>query len=386
MPQVIQGQEYFGNEDHATQNGHDEKSGFREGLRKPPEIKFTFRKPLEIMAMQFDAEDSILENGYLEKGSPIAICGIGGIGKSRLILQAAIDTALGRSFLGWKTNGKGLKWLFLQTENGNKRLKSDLAAMMENLTETERQFVNEAITIHTLETEDDGLMFLSNPHICAALQKAVTEKLADIVVFDPLRDFAAGDLNSDADMAATLATISRIVRYGNPKRIAFIVHHALSGKAGHAKATGFERGGFGRNSKVLQSYVRAMINLAPYDAESNEVLIVASGKSNNSEEFQPFAVRLNFATMTYDQDDSVDIDDWKERVGADIRSNKATIAHVAKIVSNSGLNGITKVELKTALVDETGASKATAYRLIDKAERNKAITRRKDDELYVVPG
>ena len=91
--------------------------------------------------------------------------------------------------------------------------------------------------------------------------------------------------------------------------------------------------------------------------------------------------------MTYHRDDSIDIAEWKERVGADSNGGapKATIAQVVKIVSKAGLDGVTKAKLKSALMIETGASKATAYRLIDKAEEKKALVRRKDDELYVVP-
>jgi hypothetical protein len=42
-------------------------------------------------------------------------------------------------------------------------------------------------------------------------------------------------------------------------------------------------------------------------------------------------------------------------------------------------------EIEIRLNDETRASKATAYRLIDKADEKKALVRSKDDELYVVP-
>ena len=335
--------------------------------------------------MQFDASDAVIENGYLEKGSPIAVCGIGGIGKSRIAMQMAIAIALGRSFFGWKTNGKNLKWLFLQAENGNKRLKADLAAMMEGLDETERQIVNDAITFHTLEVDDDGLMLLGNPHIVAALREAIARFAADIVVFDPLRDFSIGDLNSDADMAATLAAISGIVRLGNPKRIPFIVHHALSGKVGHSKAVGFERGGFGRNSKVLHGWVRAQINLAPYEADSNEVLVVSSGKANNAEEFEPFGIRLDPETMTYTRDESVDLEAWKDRIGADTKTStsRATISTVVEAVEASGLDGIEKSKIVAAIRKESGVSGTYAYRLIDRAEQKKAIVRRKDDKLYV---
>ena len=102
-------------------------------------------------------------------------------------------------------------------------------------------------------------------------------------------------------MTATLSAIGRITRQGDPQRIPLIVHHALTGKSGAARATGFDRGSFGRNSKVLLSWTRAQINLAPYDSDNNEVLVVASGKANNSEEFQPFGVRLDPETMTYSE-------------------------------------------------------------------------------------
>jgi hypothetical protein len=42
-----------------------------------------------------------------------------------------------------------------------------------------------------------------------------------------------------------------------------------TGKAGAATTTGFDRGSFGRNSKVLFSWVRAQINVAPYDENDN---------------------------------------------------------------------------------------------------------------------
>ena len=48
------------------------RGGTRPGVTGEPKIKFTFRKPLEILAMEFNPQDLVLENGYLEKGSPCA--------------------------------------------------------------------------------------------------------------------------------------------------------------------------------------------------------------------------------------------------------------------------------------------------------------------------
>jgi hypothetical protein len=221
---------------------------------------YTFRDSEEILSMQFPAGDVLLSNGYLAKGDSIVFCGAPGIGKSRLSNQLAICCALGWPFLGWETNALDVSWLFLQTENGNKRLQADLSAMLANLTNPQREMVKGAISWHTLETEEDGIMFLSSERAVDGIRSAIQKKNPGVVVFDPLRDFGIGDLNTDVDMGETLSVISRITREGNPRRIPFISHHALTGKAGMAKAVGFERSGFSRNSKVLTGWTRAQIN------------------------------------------------------------------------------------------------------------------------------
>jgi hypothetical protein len=212
---------------------------------------YTVRDPEEILALQFSPDDILLSNGYVARGDSTTFCGAPGVGKSRLSNQLAICCALGLPFLGWETTAMDARWLFMQSENGNRRLQADLSAMLANLTNVQRQMVKDALAIHTLENEEDGIMFLSNERAAAGIRKLIQKIKPDIVVFDPLRDFAIGDLNTDGDMAATLAAISRITREGNPRRIPFIIHHALTGKAGIAKAVGIDRGSFGRNSKVL---------------------------------------------------------------------------------------------------------------------------------------
>jgi RecA-family ATPase len=56
--------------------------------------------------MRFSDNDFVLRNGYMAKGDPIAICGPAGVGKSRLVMQLAIDVLIGREFLGWTTKAR----------------------------------------------------------------------------------------------------------------------------------------------------------------------------------------------------------------------------------------------------------------------------------------
>ena len=136
-------------------------------------------------------------------------------------------------------------------------------------------------------------------------------------------------------------------------------------------------------------WARAQINLAPYEAETNEVLVVASGKAKNAEEFESFGIRLDSETMTYERDDSVDLEAWKKRIGAATREGKGeakvNIGLVRKIVEAAGVDGISKPDLVRKVKAETSTTSNYPYDVIDKAEAKKAIVRTKSDEHYVVP-
>ena len=111
------------------------------------------------------------------------------------------------------------------------------------------------------------------------------------MIYDVLRDYGIGDLNSDEGMTATLSAIGRITRQGDPQRIPPIVHHALTGESGAARATGFDReGDCGRNSKVLLGveFVHRSIS-RPTTRTATKCSSSASGKANNSEDFSLLA-------------------------------------------------------------------------------------------------
>ena len=350
----------------------------------------TVRRPSEILAMQFDPADFLLANGYLAKGNALVVIGAGGLGKSRLVLQMAICCALGRPFIGWDTNALGTRWLILQTENGNRRLQADLSRMLAGFTSDELEHLDDCLRIHTLETDEDTLVSLNSEENRQRIRDLLSDFPADVVVYDVLRDFGAGDLNTDADMTETVRALGRVTREGNPRRIPLVLHHALTGKAGAARAVGSDRGSHGRNSKVLLGWTRAQINLAPYSTDTNDVLVVASGKANDAEEFEPFAVRLNPESMSYCRDETVDLDTWREQMGAGKAASKprATVESVLEIVRERGNEGISKAALVRELCAEAGCGKTLAYNLIDKAESSKgerAIARRKKDKAYVLP-
>ena len=332
--------------------------------QEEPKFKpLSVRTLSEIIGMVFDPADLLLENGYLTKGNPLSLVGMGGLGKSRFVMQMAIACILGRPFIGWETKATGQKWLILQTENSNRRLQADLSRMVKTCTPDELARLDGGLRIHTLETEDDTFVSLSNPETGERIAALLRDFNANVIVFDVLRDFGTGDLNTDVFMTETCRAIGRITRDGDPTRIPLVVHHALTGKAGAAKATGFDRGSFGRNSKVLQGWARAQINLAPFSPDTNDVLVVA---------------------MSYDVDESVDLAEWQEQITGTAKTPaKASVQDVIEAVKSCGIDGISKRKLVASVMAETGCSGSLAYRHVATAEETKAILRRKSDKFYV---
>jgi AAA domain-containing protein len=332
------------------------------GKRQP----LTIRTIDEILKMSFDDKELVLTNGYLALGERTAICGMGGVGKSRLVMQLALCCRTGRDFLGWETRASHLRWLFLQTENSCRRLKYDLNRMLSAFTPEEQKAIKSGVFFHTLEADDDGFLMLDleNSHRIA---DAIDKFQADIVVFDPLRDFSLEDLNSDKFMIETLRDIVRVTKRGNPKRVPLTVHHAATGKAGVQKLTGWERSSFGRNSKALQMMARAQINIAPAKPDDNSAIIIASGKCNNAPEFTPFAARLSFETMLYARDDDFDLQSWEREVSSSTKRRTFS----PQLVRELDFKGreLEKKTLAKLIKDETGCGTSRAYELIDEARR-----------------
>lgn len=346
----------------------------------------SIRKPSEILSMKFDPSDLLLENGYLTKGNSLVIAGAGGVGKSRFVMQMAIHSVLGKPFLGWPTRGRGHKWLLLQTENSNRRLQADLSKMLSRCSKAEIEILDGCLMIHTLETDADSIVALSNPETFLRIEDLLKQFRADVVVFDILRDFGTGDLNSDEEMTQTCQQIGRVTRTANLSRIPVVVHHSLSGRAGAMKATGFDRGSFGRNSKVLQGWARAQINIAPFSEDSNEQIVISSGKANDAVEFEPFSATLDPQSMTYELEELFDLSAWQARVSTTKRKSPVLEPKdVVAVLKACGQSGAQKKDLVASIMAEKGCCRSLAYRTVEGAEEAQMIIRRKSDQVYVLP-
>jgi len=187
--------------------------------------------------------------------------------------------------------------------------------MRQGHSEADWQIVCDHITFHTLECEEDGIILLDNLEHFARAEAAVLQAQADVIVIDPLRDSHSGELNSDQEMTNATRNLTRLSKVGGRiDRALLVLHHALTGKAGAAKASGYDRASFGRNSKTLHGWARAQINIAPGCPDNSNLLVVTSGKNNNFKEFVTFAIELNPRTMTYVLKPDFNLDAWQAEI------------------------------------------------------------------------
>jgi archaellum biogenesis ATPase FlaH len=317
----------------------------------------------EIITMKFDPTDRIIGDKLLTKGNPFTMIGASGVGKSRLSIQLSFCCVTSRQFIGFETRGQDLKFLFLQAENSCERLQDDFLKMKSLFSPEEIEKIDKQVIFHTLETEEDSWLMLSDPDALARIQALIKETNPDVIIFDTLSDFTSDDINKDVAMKDLCRAISKITKTGNPKRTPIILHHSQTGLEGAAKSIGINRSSFSRNSKILHGFTRGQLNLVAIEASKNPPILVSCGKMSNAQPFEDFVIRLNPTTMFYDVVTDVDISEFKEEVTGKKQETPFNPQDFARLLSQP----LSRIDLKKAIIDETGCSKASAYRHIQKA-------------------
>ena len=338
---------------------------------------FTMRSPNEILVLPRDQSANYMADRALAKGQSQLMAGVGDLGKSRLNLQQIAALTTGLPWCGLETHARGIKAVIFQAENINHRLQTDLEAL-KHWAGKDWKLIDQNIKIHTLETDEDFIVALSDPAKAREMERIVRSEKPGLVSFDAIYNFGIGDLNTDQDMLATYRAMTKIARSGIPDCALTMLHHALTGREGMKKAFGFERSGFARNSKAIFQVSRAVINIAP-GTEDYSVLLLFCGKNNNGKKFEDIAVRLNSETLIYEPEPDFDFAGWKEQISSN--RSKTGGAAASKQAWRDAL-GNREYELKqlVPIVEEAFVVKQSqAYSVIRQAKErgilrfNKAI-------------
>jgi hypothetical protein len=349
--------------------------------------KISFRSPPKILEMPRNPKANFFGDYLLGIALSLVIAGIGGIGKSRLLLQLLFAFILDRVWCGIEThNTKGKRWLLIQTQNSIQRLQDDLEPL-KIYAGDDWPLLDENLLIHTIESDRDLTLHLSDHENVRELESIIRDYNPIGVAFDPLNEFATGDLSKDIDMMRTCSGLGSISRAGNPERAIIVATHAITGVAGIKKAFGFEAAGFGRNSKVLQFWSRAFLNVFPA-TEDYSVLGISCGKNNNGRMFEPFAIRLNPDTKLYEVDPVFDMAALREHIEHGPKKRQsydpAIVAEMDWPEPNGGgeRGQLDRKQLRDAIVEEISCHPATAYRLIDMAVTQRLIAYSKQTKIY----
>ena len=345
--------------------------------------EISFRSPSEILEMPRNPKANFFGDRLLGVTQSLVLAGIGGLGKSRLLLQLLVAFILERDWCGIETHHtKGKPWMLIQTQNSIDRLQDDLEPLKQ-YSGRDWSPVEKNLLIHTLETDRDLMLHLSEPQNIRDLESAIRDYNPIGVAFDPLNEVGIGDLSKDVDMMATCDVIGRVSRAGNPERAIIILTHAITGTAGMKKAFGFEAAGFGRNSKVLQMWSRAFINIIP-GKEDYSVLLFSCGKNNNGKMFSPFAVRLNPDTKIYEPEPDFDIEGFHEQLTTTGKKQKPkfSVEMVKELVKFSGEKDM--AGLAGLIQKKTGCRQSRAYELVHEGRKARIFRFHRDTELYAL--
>lgn len=331
---------------------------------------FTLWSPSQFLAYVPDPAANLLGDGILERGEWTSLLGVGGLGKSRIALALCIAQLTGRHWCGLKTSGAPMTTLFLSTENGLRRWKTDLERMMAGLNDADKALVEANLRGLAMTADEDGDMNLGNAQACARLSATLKATSPGMVVLDPFADMVDGDENSTEAVVSSLRTLRQILHNDAKGAAILIIHHARTGRGNVAQAgDNYSAGNFGRGSKALYSRVRAEIQLAPADVEDPNRLVLACGKSNNGPKFTTRGLIFDPETFVYSVDPAFDVEAWRNDVAGKRREVAVSIADVVDCVRTQYTNGddVGTGAIVAPIQEQTGASAKTVQRRLKDA-------------------
>ena len=291
---------------------------FAEGNYDPLEAleaadKYSTADALDIEADDSEPPEEIWGGLRLAPGQLMEVIGGSGLGKSRMMLNLAVNQVLGRDFAGLPTCRRPLKWLFYGNENGFYRYRNDLRQMLKFCTSDERERLRGHIFLPTMARPKDVYVSFADEENRVKLKTTIRYRDADVVVLAPWGAVIDGDELDDGDVRKTIFEIMDILAANVEKPTAgIILNHSRNGAKELADAAGFSAANYGKNSKAIFSVMRNVWNLRPaHIAESITKIELIHAKCSDFQPYPPRAVDFDPRTFTYDVDPAFDHVAWQ---------------------------------------------------------------------------
>ena len=242
---------------------------FAEGNYDPLEAleaadKYSTADALDIEADESEPPEEIWGGLRLAPGQLMEVIGGSGLGKSRMMLNLAVNQVLGRDFAGLPTCRRPLKWLFYGNENGFYRFRNDLRQMLKFCSSEQRERLRGHIFLPTMARPKDVYVSFADEENRVKLKTTIRYRDADVVVLDPWGAVIDGDELDDGDVRKTIFEIMDVLSANVEKPTAgIILNHSRNGARELADAAGFSAANYGKNSKAIFSVMRNVWNLRP---------------------------------------------------------------------------------------------------------------------------
>ena len=291
---------------------------FAEGNYDPLEAleaadKYSTADALDIEADESEPPEEIWGGLRLAPGQLMEVIGGSGLGKSRMMLNLAVNQVLGRDFAGLPTCRRPLKWLFYGNENGFYRFRNDLRQMLKFCSSEQRERLRGHIFLPTMARPKDVYVSFADEENRVKLKTTIRYRDADVVVLDPWGAVIDGDELDDGDVRKTIFEIMDILAANVEKPTAgIILNHSRNGARELADAAGFSAANYGKNSKAIFSVMRNVWNLRPaHIADQITKIELIHAKSSDFAAYEPRAVDFDPRTFTYDLDPAFDHVAWQ---------------------------------------------------------------------------
>ena len=313
---------------------------FAEGNYDPLEAleaadKYSTADALDIEADESEPPEEIWGGLRLAPGQLMEVIGGSGLGKSRMMLNLAVNQVLGRDFAGLPTCRRPLKWLFYGNENGFYRYRNDLRQMLKFCSSEQRERLRGHIFLPTMARPKDVYVSFADEENRVKLKTTIRYRDADVVVLDPWGAVIDGDELDDGDVRKTIFEIMDVLSANVEKPTAgIILNHSRNGIKELVDAAGFGAANYGKNSKAIFSVMRNVWNLRPaHIADQITKIELIHAKSSDFAAYEPRAVDFDPRTFTYDLDPAFDHVAWQyeleriKRDGSSLTSEQRTDAY-----------------------------------------------------------
>jgi len=335
---------------------------------------FTVWSPDRFLEWQEPPGYRILPEGRLARGQMAGIVGAPGTGKSFVMLVAAVASILGRDCLGipWREPDSPVqRWLFLGDENSVARVRSDLLTIRNALAEPDWKTVCGALRIQALIEDDDSDVLLATPIALARLTQTIATAFADgppdNVAFDPLANFADGDLNKGPDMDRVCQNLRRCMREAKATGGLFVLHHGSADAQTIASAVSVNAANYSANSRRFVAKARLIINLFRVD---DRLIIAQCGKLNDGRSFPTRCFDFREDPFGVEMPD-FDFHEWKEeKMGKNVRS--CTMDDVVQAVRGGARK---TAEIIAAVCQKTQCSDRAVGRRLKEAREDGSLER-----------